>query len=273
MLPEVHGALRQMLYERGQISPLEVDISFETPTREWIDRLTRPTINLFLCNVKENPQLRQRSFEVTRSGDGRAERRRTPNRIDLEYMVTALATDVDDGHRLLWRTLATLMTYPEIPAELLPGDLDLSDTPVKGRMAEPEDRPNLLDIWSGLGAVPRPSLVYVLTVPLDTVLGIQAPLVLTRAVRFANLLDPDGAKETATQIAGVVRGSEGEPLAGVRVEIEGRAREGSITDDHGQFALSKMPLGEVSLRLVQPDGSAKTVKIEIPSESYDVVLE
>jgi hypothetical protein len=47
MLLDLHTALQRLLYERGNISSKEVDITFEAPTRERIDKLTRPTINVF----------------------------------------------------------------------------------------------------------------------------------------------------------------------------------------------------------------------------------
>src|SRR5437660_12211936 len=100
MLADLHDALRRLLYELGQISPLEVDVRFEAPTRQWIERLTRPTIDFFLCDLKENVDLRATQFQTNR-GNGHAERRAPPRRIDLQYMVSALATDIDDSHRLL----------------------------------------------------------------------------------------------------------------------------------------------------------------------------
>jgi hypothetical protein len=271
MLPELHNALRQLLYERGRIDPRDVDIRFEAPTREWIDRLTRPTISLFLCDVQENGDLRQTAFEVTR-GNGRAERRTPPRRVDLQYMVSALATDIDDQHRLLWRTLSTLMTYNEVPAELVPEEMRATDLPVRAQVARDDDHPDFLDVWSGLGSEPRSALSYVLTVPLDLDLAVQAPLVLTRTARYQNLLDADRVIEERTHIAGVVRGPQGQPLADVHVDIAGSDRDGSLTDREGRFSLHRVPPGPLTLHLSRGDGDDKTVTFEVPSESYDVEL-
>src|SRR4051794_2914983 len=104
MLPEIHAALRTLLYERGQIDPAEVDINFEAPTREQQDRLLRPTLNLYLLGVAENTDLRLNA-PPPRRVNGHSERRLAPLRIDLSYLVSALTGDIEDEHRLLWRAL------------------------------------------------------------------------------------------------------------------------------------------------------------------------
>ncbi|HEU5317664.1 MAG TPA: Pvc16 family protein, partial [Chloroflexota bacterium] len=65
MLPDIARALEQLLHERGGISPREVDVRFEAPTTEWVDSLTRPTINLFLCDVRENTELRRMDVQMS----------------------------------------------------------------------------------------------------------------------------------------------------------------------------------------------------------------
>ena len=122
MLLELHNTLQRLLYDRGQISPREVDIMFEAPTRERVDKLTRPTINMFLFDLQENIELRQSNFETTRN-NGRAERRQAPRRFDLRYMVSVLTTEVEDEHQLLWRVLLTLVRHPQFPAEVLSDEL------------------------------------------------------------------------------------------------------------------------------------------------------
>src|SRR5687767_13225386 len=116
MLPDIHLALQRLLFDQGRIPADEVDVRFDPPTQEWVDTLTRPTINLFLCDVQENTELRSASFETAR-GNGQGRRIVPPRRIDLLYVISAVTTEIDDEHRLLWRTLATLMRYPRFPAE------------------------------------------------------------------------------------------------------------------------------------------------------------
>lgn len=270
MLADIHDALQRLLYEHGRISPFEVDVRFEAPTKEWVERLTRPTLNLFLFELQENTDLRQTSFQTTR-GNGRAERRLPPRRVDLRYMVTAITTEIDDEHRLLWRALVTLLRHQQLPVDLLPEALRGIEPPLTTRVAQPDDGPRLLDIWGALSAEPRPALGYVVTAPLDLDIAIEAPLVLTRTARYLRA-GADHAPEVHTHIGGTVRGKEGAPLAGVTVALEGSAADGSVTNGDGWFVLPGVPTGKVALRVARPDGPPKTVTIEVPAESYEIVL-
>jgi hypothetical protein len=271
MLPELHDTLRRLLYERGGIHPLDVGISFEAPTREWYDRLTRPTINLFLLNIEENTKLRNNQYETTKS-NGRAERRRPPRRVDLQYMISALSTEIEDEHALLWRVMATLMTYPDLPREILPNELGNFDLPLTTRLAQPEDRLNVIEIWGGLGMEPHSALSYIVTLPLDVSIPTYSPLVLTRTVRTRNMRDPETDLDARIGIAGVVRDKDGEPLADVMVSIDGSADGGSMSDDEGRFRLHRAHSGSMTLH-AQRDGKSKTVEVQVPSDSYDITLD
>src|SRR5690349_1015085 len=118
MLTEIHLTLQRILYERGQVSPREVDLRFEPPKHDWIESLTRPTINLFLFDVAENTDLRHTNMQMSRT-NGHAVHRMPPRRFDLRYLVSALSTVIEDEHLLLWRTLITLLKYQHFPADLL----------------------------------------------------------------------------------------------------------------------------------------------------------
>jgi Pvc16 N-terminal domain/Carboxypeptidase regulatory-like domain len=271
MLPELHTCLQRLLYEQGHITPREVDITFEAPTRERIERLTRPTLSLFLFDVQENTELRQTNWQVTR-GNGHAERRQPPRRIDLRYMVSALTTEIEDEHALLWRALVTLLKYPELPRDLLPEALQGIDVPLAAKVTPSDEGRRLLDVWSALGVPPRPAIYYVVTVPVDLELAIQAPLVLTRTARYTRADASGVAPESGTHIGGVVRNHAGAPAAGVTVALDGSAGEGCETDTTGAYRLRDVPPGEVSLRISRPDGSRQVVAIQVPQASYDLVL-
>ena len=186
MLLELHNTLQQLLYDRGQINPREVDITFEAPTRERIDKLTRPTINMFLFDLQENIELRQSNFETTRN-NGRAERRQAPRRFDLRYMVSVLTTEVEDEHQLLWRVLLTLVRHPQFPAEVLPEELRTLEPALTTQVSRADEGQRLSGVWTALGVPPHPALCYVVTVPVDMNLVIEAPLVLTRNLFWTSI--------------------------------------------------------------------------------------
>ena len=107
MLNAINQAFASLLRDRGLIDPLDVDVRFDVPSEEWVESLTRPTVNAFLFELHENTDKRD-SAPVTTINGGRAERRMAPRRIDLMYMVSVVTADVEDENELLWRVLATL---------------------------------------------------------------------------------------------------------------------------------------------------------------------
>lgn len=274
MLSEIHAALRQLIWDYGRISPDEVDISFEAPTRERIERLVRPTVSLFLFDLVENTEMRQSSFPTTRLSD-HSERRMPPRRVDLRYMVSALTSEIEDEHRLLWRVLATLLKYPQLPDELLPEEARGGEIAVTTKANQMDDGRRLLDVWSGLGATPHPAIYYVVTAPLDLDVVVRSPLVLTRTLRYRRGAGEAGedTHDTVTDIGGVVRDKNGQPVAGASVLIEGSARESVVTNATGEFILPAVAVGALRLIVTPPGKRARTVAITVPAPSYDVTLE
>ncbi len=270
MLADIHESVTTLLYERGSIPASEIDIRFERPTRDWIERLTRPTVDFFLYHMEENVELRQTNFNMSRE-NGHAERKLPPRRIDLHYMVCAFATEESDEHQILWRVLATLMRHHELPAEVLSPELSGVHPAISTRTAQDESM-NLLDLWSGLGANPHAALQYVITAPLDLNITVQAPLVLTRSARYLRLHDPALATEIAVHIGGVVRRKDGSSVSGARVLLEGSASDGGITSTDGEYTLPGVTEGKIRLRVIPPKGKEVVVDFDVPSDSYDITL-
>ena len=272
MLSTIHQALETLLRTRGGIDPLDVDVSFDVPSDERISTLAMPTVDLFLFDVGENTEMRETNPHLNING-GRAERRMPPRRIDLWYMVSVLTTDVGDEHQLLWRVLATLLKHDELPADVLPDALRSVAPPLAGRLARADESRNLVDIWSALGTKPRPSLCYILTAPMDLSLSIEAPLVLTRTARYRQMgAGPDRASGVGVHIGGIVRDGTGRPLGSVRVLPAGSGI-GAVTDAQGRYSLRGVPSGRLTLRVVRDGGAPREVQVEIPGESYDIVLD
>ena len=53
MFQDVDGTLRAVLMADVPIKKAEVEIAFDRPTRDWSSRLSKPTLNLFLFDVRE----------------------------------------------------------------------------------------------------------------------------------------------------------------------------------------------------------------------------
>lgn len=179
MISELDESIRRLLITQGGLDPAEIDIQFEIPDREWASSISRPTVNCYLYDIRENRQLRTGGWEHRRNGDGTGSAaRRGPWRIDLSYLLTAWTKAVEDEHRLLWQVMATLFNFPIIPTELLQGALVETELPIPTSVAQPEGAlrsPG--EFWSALENKLKPALNYVVTLPLDPSAIRQAPLV------------------------------------------------------------------------------------------------
>src|SRR5258706_170738 len=142
MFQDVDETLRTLLLADVPIKKAEVEIAFDRPTRDWSSRLSRPTLNLFLFDVRERADLKDDVPIITRDGNGRAVRQRPPRRLDLSYLVSAWTTEPDDEHRILARVLASMYRQELIAPEALQGDLKKAVLPVMARVPPPARRAN-----------------------------------------------------------------------------------------------------------------------------------
>src|ERR1700742_1961472 len=105
MLNLLDDSLAEFLRAAVPLPRREVDVSFDAPDKDWAARVARPTINLYLWDVRRNLGERDLGVE-TLYEDGRTLRRSPLPRVDCRYLVTAWTSDVRDEHSLLGNTLA-----------------------------------------------------------------------------------------------------------------------------------------------------------------------
>src|SRR5690606_42031803 len=99
MLDDLDKTLETVLRDRGGIGS-DIEVAFDQPNREWASRLSRPTLNLFVFDVRENQRLRQVDREVHRNGNS-ASITVPPRRMDVAYLVTAWTRKIEDEDRLI----------------------------------------------------------------------------------------------------------------------------------------------------------------------------
>lgn len=269
MLPALHRSLQRLIYQQGNIDQHEVEITFEAPTRERVDRLTRPAICLFLYGIQENLGLRQSNVETTRTTNGRAIQRMVSRRFDLHYMICALTTNLDDEHLLLWRALITLVQHPQIPSELMEEELRTLDPLPVGRICQENDTEKPFNAWSMLNMPPHPYFYYVVTVPVELNPISEAPLVLLRSTRYTGIQVASEIWENRHQVGGVIRNEQGTVLAGVSVARVGSTQE-CITNSEGQFVLRDVPVGTLQLLISSGNAAPQMFVIEISAEKATV---
>jgi hypothetical protein len=284
MLEDLDETIRKLLITETPVKNGEIEISFDQPKREWSARLSRPTLNLFLYDVRENNVLRQHQWEQLPGNgrDGMAHLKRTPLRIDCAYMLTAWATVPEDEHRLLARCLLALFRFPILPEDRLVGSLRNPPFDIQTRLASHDKLTNPAEVWSSLDNEIRPSISYVITLALDPWKEITEPIVLTRTLRTGQSTRlprsahlSDQTREETELIGGKITeaGGEGMALSGIEVAIKGTGLFAK-TDPEGRFLLGSLPPGKYTLVVWPPKGKPKEKKISIPEKegNYDIEI-
>jgi hypothetical protein len=269
MINELDETIKQLLIKKGKLDSGEVDISFETPDREWSASISKPTVNIYLYDIRENHELRTTEWLVERDTNGMSTRKKNPSRIDLSYLITVWTNDIEDEHRLLWSVIQTLFRYPDLPEELLSGHLAGQDCPINTKTAQPDGLfNNPADFWTALDNQLKPSINYVVTLPLDIGMEFTAPIVRTKVFGFK---PPDAEAERFVAIAGTVH-EAGKPAQGVAkaMVVAKEARMTAQTDAQGHYQFTKLPTGKHTFQVIVPGKKAKEAAVTVPGTNYDL---
>ncbi|MBA4181536.1 MAG: hypothetical protein C0506_13180 [Anaerolinea sp.] len=269
MFNDLDETLRQVLIADVPLDPREVDIAFDRPTREWSSRLSKPTLNLFLFDIRERIDFRDDSWAVALKANGQKERVRPPRRIDCAYFVTAWAREPADEHRILAGVLACMYRQAAIAEEFLQGELLKSTVNILARAAAPDHLAKPYELWGVLDNELRASLTWVATAPMEVFAAVSGPMV--RSLELGFTRPGDGWREAFTRVGGVAHkaGDLLDPVANARVRVEGTALE-SWTDSEGKFLFPRLLPGEYELLLEGRDGLHGQRRVVVPSDSYDL---
>jgi Pvc16 N-terminal domain/Carboxypeptidase regulatory-like domain len=286
MFSELDETIRAVLTKEGGFDPAEIDVSFEIPNREWSAGISRPTLNCYLFDIRENRELLQTGMQDLPSRSDRPTmRRRPPLRMDLTYLITAWTRQVEDEHRLLWHAFSTLFRFSIIPEAHLQGVLREQTLPIYASIAQADTvlkSPG--DFWTALENQIKPSLSYVVTLAIERELLMAGQPIASRELRILRSGRDDEARDrgvirdnaavvaTAYQIRGVVRNPAGAPISGVQVALLGSARDGSITDSAGQFTLRNVPPGPLTIVATRDERELARLETEVPGKTYDIIL-
>ncbi|HTT92323.1 MAG TPA: DUF4255 domain-containing protein [Acidimicrobiales bacterium] len=164
MIQFIDEAIEAHLRRAVPLPDASVDISFAAPDRAWSAAVTRPTVNIFLWDIRRNTT-RTTAGLAQQGADGQVERRPTNPVIDLRYVVTTWAAEHRDEHQLLGSVLTCILAHSSVPASALPPQLPTSSSLALG-LASEEARVTG-EFWSSLDGRLKPGLQLVVTVPLD----------------------------------------------------------------------------------------------------------
>jgi hypothetical protein len=282
VIADVDEVLRKLLIREMDIKRNEVEVVFDQPKREWSSRVSKPTLNLFLFDIRENLRLRaaEQYSTITRS-DGFAEVRRNPVRMDLRYLMTAWVKDPEDEHLLLSSALMGLLRNPFLPADLIPDRLKAQPVPIPVDIANfpPEVGPvdKFSEIWGVLDNEMRPGILLTITLSVDPYKPMVFPSVRTREARVLQDTGFAQADKTAsTKILDKTYWSVGGTIKSDKYDLSTLAlilveNQTSLPlDAEGRFAIHNISEGEFHLDVLFNQKVLKRQIIKIPAPNYDI---
>lgn len=168
VLDQVDESLERFLRSEADLSPRDIDVSFETPSREWAGKLNnRPTVNVFLCDIKRSAE-RSRTGLETYQHEGVTKRRIALPRVELRYLISTWTSEHADERLLMGRLLRALLAHSEIPVQFVAEPLrELS--PLTLALARSGEGGT--DSFKALDDQLRPVLDIVMVADVDTALG------------------------------------------------------------------------------------------------------
>ncbi len=278
MIADLDETLRQLLIADIPIKNGEIAIAFDQPKREWSARLSKPTVNLFLYDTRENYALRKHQFErMHQKQNGRkVTEKRTPLRLELTYMLSTWAAEPQDEHRLMGRVVRALFRYPSLPVDRLHGKLKRQPYRIPAQLAKHDKLTNPAELWSALDNEMRPTVSYIVTLAIDPWEEVTGPAVLNLTMRTHY---KEGLTNNSTQIdevvsfGGVVRDSAENPLHNVEIKHK-ISHITTVTNQHGQYRFTALPPGSHTFIIQPPSGEPQELTFTLPNEdnNYDVEL-
>jgi Pvc16 N-terminal domain len=163
LLHALNHSLEAFLRHDVPLPGIELDVSFKTPDKEWSGKLTRPTVNLFLHEVRRS-QARSVTGTVTRETNGVYTREKLAPFVRVRYAVSVWANEPDDEHRVLGQLLSVVISEGMIPRQFLVSPLDTLGNNVELAIAG-DDLHATLNVWSALQVPPRATLELVAVLP------------------------------------------------------------------------------------------------------------
>lgn len=230
MIHLVDDAIEAFLRAAVPLSDAAIDVSFDAPDRTWGAAVTRPTVNLFLWDVKRDGRLSTAGRLERNDDEGNVDRRRTSPAIGLSYFVTAWATTSRDEHQLLGSVLRAFLANTVLPAEHVPDALHPEGIVTMSVAVMGDRKPG--EFWSALDGRLKPGIELDVGVSVEIYPWVPAaPLTEALQLGVAPMLPPEDPEPAEAELAAVGR----PPLRRTRrngaLLMEGRSDEPGGVDD------------------------------------------
>lgn len=239
MLEVIDEGLEAFFRATVPLGATDVDVSFEAPDREWSAKLTRPTVNLFLWDIRRSTNSRSgiRTVEI----DGAVVHQPALPIVELRYVISAWTSDHGDERGLLAGVMRALLLHGAVPREFLPGAYDRLEMPILTMARAGEDH---MDVFKALEGQLKPGLNMVLQTEFDTGFSLPAgPPVGGIETGIGRI---NGSKDHRRRVAGEVSGAEDRGAIGAIVRCPG---DMTTVNSRGQFLLRAAAGDEVVLEI------------------------
>ncbi len=214
--------------------------AFEAPAREWSGQLSKPTVNIFLYDLREAETLRTSEWSrILR--DGRTFEGRPPMIMECSNAVTAWTQAVEDEHacsRRCWRS-STPTRRSRRPRST--GGSPTARSSGRSRPASGRARARSRTSGAAIGGQYKVSLDYVVRLSVDSGAKLErGPEVRTQTVRTRLADGPPRAVVEMHRSVGKVSNKKGEP-AGQRVGHAPGGRDVTASSADGRFRFDRLP--------------------------------
>jgi len=270
-IADLDDALRALLRRELERHGFEgVDIAFDAPSKEWSGKLTKPTVDVFLYDLREALE-RAAADTSERRGNGGARTVHPPLHLELTYAVTAWTKAVEDEHRLLSQVRAILFSHRELPPDILEASRDgvqLRD--VQTSVGRP--REEKADFWTSVGGEYKASIDLVAHLTIESgATYVRGPEVRTQTIRTRLADGSRGAMSELHRFGGSVRDGAGAAVAGAWVVLP-EAGRWAATDGEGRFRLAPVPAGTHRVVVRTIAGEEAQATVSIPGAPADLVV-
>jgi len=269
-IADLDEALRALLRRDLERHGFEgVEIAFDAPSKEWSSKLTRPTVDVFLYDLREAAE-RAEISSTERRGNGPAVVTPPPLHLELTYAVTAWTKAVQDEHRLLSQVLAILFSYVRLPEDVLEG------LPEGSRLGDVETsvgrpREEKADFWTSVGGQYKASIDYVAHIKVESGMAfVRGPEVRTQTVRVRLSDGPPATMTELHRFGGTVHDAAGRPAVDAWVILPDVGLW-TATNREGRFRFSRVGLGEHRVVVRTATGEDAEAKVTVPGERVELV--
>ena len=272
-IADLDEALRKLLRRELERHGFEgVEIAFDAPSKDWSGKLTNPTVDLFLYDLREAVE-RASISPAEKRGNGQAIVTPPPLRLELTYSVTAWTKAVEDEHRLLSQVLAILFSHKKLPADLL-GDSALNGGSVLAEADTSVGRPReeKADFWSSVGGTYKASIDYVVHITVESGASfVRGPEVRTQTLRTRIADGPARTMTEMTRIGGTLRDAAGEPVPNAWVAVP-EAGLWAVSDGEGRYRFDRIRPGSHRVIARTASGDEAEATIEVPGAPLDLEI-